>query len=252
MIIPIPKPGKDSYNPLNYRPIALTSCLCKTLERMINERLIWYLEKKGLLNKVQCGFRTHRCTIDHLIRLETFIREAFANNEHLVAVFFDLEKAYDTTWKHGIMQDLHNMGLRGCLPIFIENFLSNRTFRVLYGTKCSEEFVQEEGVPQGAILSTTLFNVKINNITKCLQSNVDSSLYVDDFLIVYRSKRMSEIERKLQLTINKLQNWTFENGFKISTNKTVCMHFCQKRKLHPDPELKLGNDMIKVVQQTKH
>ena len=45
-IIPIPKPGKDNTNPNNYRPIALTSCICKTLERMINERLVWYLEKK--------------------------------------------------------------------------------------------------------------------------------------------------------------------------------------------------------------
>ena len=43
-IIPILKPGKDNTNPNNYRPIALTSCICKTLERMINERPVWYLE----------------------------------------------------------------------------------------------------------------------------------------------------------------------------------------------------------------
>ena len=43
-IVPIPKPGKDHAEPTNYRPIALTSCLCKTLERMINKRLVWYLD----------------------------------------------------------------------------------------------------------------------------------------------------------------------------------------------------------------
>ncbi len=43
-IIQVAKPGKDDTNPSNYRPIALTSCVCKTLERMINERLVWYLE----------------------------------------------------------------------------------------------------------------------------------------------------------------------------------------------------------------
>ena len=45
LIFSIPKPGKDNFNPLNYRPIALTSCICKTVERMVNERLVWYLEK---------------------------------------------------------------------------------------------------------------------------------------------------------------------------------------------------------------
>ena len=58
-VIPIPKPNKDHTNPLSYRPIALTSCLCKVLERMINTRFIWYLEKYGILDKSQCGFRKH-------------------------------------------------------------------------------------------------------------------------------------------------------------------------------------------------
>ena len=49
IVIPIPKPGKDSTNPANYRPIALTSCICKTMERMVNDRLVWFLEKKQLL-----------------------------------------------------------------------------------------------------------------------------------------------------------------------------------------------------------
>ena len=56
-IVAIPKPGKDSSDPNNYRPIALTSCLCKTMERMVNNRLMWVLESKGLLASEQCGFR---------------------------------------------------------------------------------------------------------------------------------------------------------------------------------------------------
>ena len=89
----------------------------------------------------------------------------FIHNQHLVAIFFDLQKAYDTTWKYGILNDLHSMGLRGNLPIFIGNLLSDRTFQIHLGTILSDKiFHQEEGVPQGAILSTTLFNVKINDI----------------------------------------------------------------------------------------
>ena len=109
-IIPIPKHGKDNTNPNNYRSIALTSCICKTLERMINEGLVWYLEKNNIITEFQSGFRHQRSTNDHLVRLETFIHEAFIKKEHLLAVFFDLEKAYDTTWKYGIMNDLHEIG----------------------------------------------------------------------------------------------------------------------------------------------
>ena len=74
IVIPIPKPGKDSTNPANYRPIALTSFICKTLERMVNDRLVWFLEKNKLIATVQSGFRKQRGTLDHLVRFETFIR----------------------------------------------------------------------------------------------------------------------------------------------------------------------------------
>ena len=96
------------------------------------------MEKNGLLAKQQCGYRSNRSTVDHLVRLETltvdhlvrletFISDAFIQNQHSVAVFFDLQKTYDTTWKYGILHDLHSMGLRGNLPIFIGNLLTDRT-----------------------------------------------------------------------------------------------------------------------------
>ena len=116
--IPIPKPGKDHTEPTNYRPIALTSCLCKTLERLINARLVWYLEINNLISPIQSSFRFERSTNDNLVRLETFIRNAFIKKEHVVAVFFELEKAYDTTWKYEILRDLHDLGVKGRLANF--------------------------------------------------------------------------------------------------------------------------------------
>ena len=91
-IIPIPKPGKNHTEPTNYRPIALTSCLCKTLERMINARLVWYLEIINLISPVQSGFRSERSTNDNLVRLETFIRDAFVKKDLLSLCFLTWKK----------------------------------------------------------------------------------------------------------------------------------------------------------------
>ena len=152
-----------------------------------------------MFTNVQCGFRFRRSTVDNLIRFETFCMEAFIHNQHIhvVSVFFDLEKAYDTTWKYGITKDLHGFGLRGRIPNFISNLVKHRSFKVRVGSTFSDSYPQEMGVPQGSILSETLFSVKINSITQCLNLGVNCSLYVDDFQICYRSSNMSITERQL-------------------------------------------------------
>ncbi|WP_135568272.1 reverse transcriptase family protein, partial [Solemya elarraichensis gill symbiont] len=193
LVIPISKPGKDPTQANSYRPISLTSCLCKTFERMINNRLVWVLESQKLLSPLQCGFRKRHSTVDHLIRLDSFVKKAFRHSEHAVTVFFDLEKAYDTTWKYGILKDLHKLGFRGRLPLFILNFLQDRTFQVRIGSTLSDTFVQEMGVPQGCVLSVTLFSIKINSIVDTLSDNTVGSLFVDDFSTSCRSRDMSSI-----------------------------------------------------------
>ena len=109
-------------------------------------------ESNNLLSNIQSDFRHNRTTTDLLVKLENFIREGFIRIEHVVSIFYDLEKAYDTTWIHSILKDLHKMGLRGRLPLFIKEFLNNPHFRVRIGTTLSDLFAQEEGVPQGSIL----------------------------------------------------------------------------------------------------
>ncbi|GBO18789.1 hypothetical protein AVEN_102122-1 [Araneus ventricosus] len=120
VVIPPLKAGKDPTNPSSYLPIALTSCLCKLFEKIINRRLIHFLETNNLLHRCQSGFQKGRSTLDNLLALETDIRLAFLQRKHPVAVFFDIEKGYDYTCIYGILKDLHDFNLSGNLPIFIQ------------------------------------------------------------------------------------------------------------------------------------
>ena len=92
------------------------------------------------------------------------------------------------------------MGLKGKLPTFISDIQE-----------------QEIVVPHWSNLSVTLFSIKINSLAKGLNDNIEGSLYVDEFLIRYRGKNMNIIERQLQLCLSKIEQWTMENGFKLST-----------------------------------
>ena len=111
------------------------------------------------------------------------------------------------------MKDVHDIGIKGRLSLFLQNFLSDREFKVKVGSTLSVLHKQEQGVPQESILSVTLFSLKINNIGKTLNPGVDCSLYVDDFLICYRSKNMYTIERQLQQNLNNIQEWATRKWF---------------------------------------
>ncbi len=247
ILLPIAKPGKDASDPKNYRPIALTSCLSKLLEKMVNNRLMYFLETNNHLSPYQSGFRKGRSTLDNIVNLESRIRNAFVKRNHLISVFFDIEKAYDRTWRYGILRDIYNIGLRGNLPIFISNFLSLRNFNVRIGHVLSDNFIQEEGVPQGSVLSVTLFIIKINSVLHQLPPSVHGTLYVDDLQISCEGKEVRYAERQLQTAIHRISKWCSENGFNISSEKTVCVHFCRLRKLHNDPELYFRQSPITVT-----
>ena len=85
----------------------LHTSLCKVMERMVKRRLLFVLEAKGLLGDEQSGFRKYRSTMDHLTHLEHCISEAFAKKEFMIGVFLDIHKAFDMTWRHGILMNLY-------------------------------------------------------------------------------------------------------------------------------------------------
>ena len=103
--------------------------------------------------------------------------------------------------------------------MFIQKFLSNRVFRVCFGSIYSDIHGQEMGVPQGSILSVALFILKINSIADVIPDSFEKPLFADDFSITCSSRNMASIERQLQLCLNKVEKWADENGFKFYKTK---------------------------------
>ncbi len=142
IIIPIAKPGKYASIAGNYRPIALTSNLCKLIEKVIVNRLNYVLESKGALAPNQYGFRKGRSTLDALVKLETDVKKSIAVKEGLVAVYFDMEKAYDMLWKEGLLIKMKRIGLEGRMGF--KFFISESESESALFAKCAQthkEFV---------------------------------------------------------------------------------------------------------------
>ena len=186
---------------------------------MINTSFIWYLDKYKILGRSQCGFRKHRSMTDHLVSLERYLWDAFAQRQQAVGLFFDLEKAYETTWQYGIIWDLHRIGLRGRLPVFVSEYLRDHRIRVRIGTILSDEFYPEEAVPTGGVLAVTCFDLKINELPSCIARDIFRALFVDDLAICFRGHFLDTIERHLQQAVNAIQEWTTRNGFKFAAQK---------------------------------
>lgn len=251
IVIPLLKANRNPLLPTSFRPISLTSCMGKLFERMINNRLMWFLEKENILVPYQSGFRKGRSTMDHLVALENSIQESFRRREHCVAVFFDIKGAYDTTWRYGVLHKLYKYGLRGKLPLLIKSFLSERNFRVRIGNTLSEIHTLENGTPQGSTLSCTLFALAINEIAENIDSSISRYLYVDDLSIVLSGKTVGEITRKLQPAINSIIKNGEDIGFVFAKEKMHCIHFCKLRRPHYDPMLFAGDVVIKCVNSVK-
>ena len=129
IITPILKKGKPSDDLGSYRPISITSCMGKLMERMINSRLYWWLETSKSLSDNQAGFRSGFRTEDQLFRLSQRILDGFQKKQHTTAVFVDLKQAYDRVWRRGLFLKMKNAGIQGNMYRWLKSFLTDRTIQ---------------------------------------------------------------------------------------------------------------------------
>lgn len=249
IILPLLKPTKDPTSPASYRPISLTPTLCKIMEKMVTNRLQWYLEKNNIITKNQSGFRKYKNTLDQIFKLQDTILKRLKNKEHVLSVFIDFERAYDMLHVPTLLQKLQKLGIGGNIFNWISKFLSNRSFQVKVGTDLSNKLIQQNGTPQGSVISSLLFIIMINDIPTG-PDGVNMSLFADDSAVYMGHNNIKILESKIQQSINIICNWCNKNGFKISISKTIGVLFTNKTKV-PKINIKVNKQFIKMDNKVK-
>lgn len=200
MIILIPKANGE------YRPVSLTSCFCKMMERIILNRLLYIIGDQ--LSSNLFGFLKGKSTSDCIIK-------CLANENDYYRIFIDLQGAFDKANKEVILYELAGLGVEGRLLRWIGDYLYERKAQVWYQGCMSGVRSFELGTPQGGVLSPTLFNVLMNKIASERYSNgVTPIIYADD--ILFQGKDIS----KVQTVLDNFGNLCHHMGLVVNEDKT--------------------------------
>ena len=213
----------------NYRPVALTSTVCKVMERVISDVILRHLDDYCLISANQHGFLPHRSCVTQLLNVyHTWAAQLDQRNPPRIdAVFLDMSKAFDRMPHDTLLHKLASgFNIGGALWSWIKDFLVGRLQRVTFVGRTSEWSLVKSGVPQGSVLGPLLFNLFINDISRNINS--PCVLFADDVLL-YRSIRTDLDVSELQNDLNELSAWSASNGMTFNTSKTKIMHISRKR-----------------------
>lgn len=171
----IPKP-----NNRGVRPIALTSCILKLVERMLLFRLQWHLESECKLPEFQFGFRKSRSCLDNLTNLTTDVFDGFVHGRVTAAIFIDIKSAFDSV----LLKELQLLNLPSPVLQFINNLISIREVQFVLNGQLTNTRVSRKGTPQGAVLSPTLFNIYLGGIRSAIPAQISVLQFADDIVTI--------------------------------------------------------------------
>ena len=227
-VVPIYKKS-NRYDPLNYRPVSLTSVPCKVLEKIVVNHIFEYLNENGLISRYQYGFRAGHSTVDQLIDTYNDITLMLDDYKIVDLVFFDFSKAFDTVCHSILLQKLNCIGIRGDIISWIKGFLNDRTMRVRVGDAYSMSVPVTSGVPQGSVLGPLLFLIYVNYTV----ANIDCyfKIFADDtkLYFAFRREDISTSIAALQANIDSLVNSGMAWGLNMNSDKCVVMRFGSDR-----------------------
>ncbi|GFT45293.1 probable RNA-directed DNA polymerase from transposon BS [Trichonephila clavipes] len=186
-----------------------------------------FLENENILVPEQHGFRPRLSTSHQLLRVVEYIKDAFDRNQHVAAVFLDIQKAFDRVWHTGLLFKLITYKIPPPLILLLKSYISDRSFTVRINRTFSQTRPAKAGIAQGSILGPVLFNLYVNDIIKT--TNTMICMYADDTAILSRHYDPNTLTQNINEHLAHLEIWFSVWKIAINTSKTEAISFSQKR-----------------------
>ena len=219
-IIPVFKKGKRNQES-NYRPISLTSVVCKVMVAIVKDKIMFHLQSNDLLSPHQHGFRPARSCTSQLLEVLDSWTQAIEEGKPVDAIYLDFSKAFDSVPHARLLTKIQAHGIEGMVLQWLMAFLADRTQRVLFEGALSDSSAVKSGVPQGSVLGPLLFLLYINDMPDQLRSTV--KIFADDSKL-FGSVATSQDREYIQEDLQKLGKWSLKWQLPFNVNKCKVLH----------------------------
>ena len=226
-VVPIHKKG-DKEVVENYRPISLTSIVCRIMEKAVKHELLGFLNNYKLIRKSQHGFTNNRSCLTNLLEYLEYVTSILDSEDSADVIYLDFSKAFDKVSHRKLIRKLWSYGIRGSLLGWISNWLLGRKQRVVLNGEESDWTDVTSGVPQGSVLGPLLFILYANDLD--LGINCRIYKFADDTKLVVRIKKKN-IESKSyvdningQKNLTKLVGWSDRWDMQFNESKCKVLH----------------------------
>ena len=223
----------DKSDPSNYRPVSLTSIVCKILEKIFREVLVNHLSSHGLLSDCQFGFRKNRNTIIQLLSVLEDWTETIDNSLQVDTVYLDFRKAFDSVPHRRLLKKVEAYGISGKILNWLRSFLDGRLQRVVVNGQKSDWNTVISGIPQGSILGPILFIIFVNDFSDVV--GCTCKLFADDCKLYNEISSRAE-QQQLQEDIDRLCQWSKDWLLKFNIKKCKIVSFGPE-KFHADYQM---------------